>query len=227
MELENDTTTTAAETTTTMMEIEQKEEEEELASPIRTEWPSDSLLKPEHFTIDQQKCLACHKSLGYALPMNKTPKPKYLFCPEPNDCAQTSFLECFVCGNYNNERSGHVVHRPGNSAYTGPSQIYSFMCAHCYKDQMEGEPGLKETQEAMKKYREYRHEQEILENSHLANIASSGGGGSSVVGNTSGVGVGGGGGGVTSKFFPRKRPRPTAPEETPPDIDMRHVEKES
>lgn len=132
------------------------------ASPIRTEWPKDSLLKPEHFTIDSQHCLNCFAKLGYAMPMNREPKVKYLFCDHPN-CQTANFLKCWACGNFNNENSGHLVHRPGNSAYQGPSQIYSFMCVHCYKDQIENEPGVEETKEMYKKFAAVRRENEKKE----------------------------------------------------------------
>lgn len=141
----------------------EKEETEDLsevpASPIRNEWPADSVLKPDHFTIDQQPCLNCNKKLGYAMPMNRIPKVKYLFC-ENSLCQTAHFLQCFVCGKYQSENTAHLVHRPGNSAYQGPSQIYSFMCHYCYKDQLAMEPGLEETREAYKKYREVRQRNE-------------------------------------------------------------------
>ena len=136
--------------------------ENEPASPIRTQWPADSLLKPEHFTIETQRCLNCNANLGYAMPMNRLPKVKYLFCDHPN-CQSTNFLKCFACGNFQSESTGHLVYRPGNSAYTGPSQIYSFMCTYCYKDQMSLEPGPEETKEQYKKFAAVRKENEQKE----------------------------------------------------------------
>lgn len=133
------------------------------ASPIRAEWPKDSMLTKDHFTIDEQHCLVCYKKLGYAMPMNRVPKTKYLFCHDNKDCLAAVFLKCWVCGNFQNENTGYLVHRPGNSAYTGPSQIYNFMCHHCYKDQIEMEPGLEETREQFRKYREVRRENEEKE----------------------------------------------------------------
>lgn len=138
------------------------ENEYEPASPIRTPWPADSLLKPDHFTIDTQRCLNCNANLGYAMPMNRIPKVKYLFCDHPN-CQTTSFLKCWACGNFQNENTGHLVHRPGNSAYQGPSQIYSFMCHHCYQEQMQMEPSVEETKEQYRKFANLRRENEKKE----------------------------------------------------------------
>ena len=140
--------------------------ENEPASPIRTPWPADSMLKPEHFTIETQRCLNCNANLGYAMPMNRLPKVQYLFCDHPN-CQSTNFLKCFACGNFQSESTGHLVYRPGNSAYTGPSQIYSFMCTYCYKDQMSLEPGPEETKEQYKKFAAVRRENEQKEYSKL------------------------------------------------------------
>lgn len=146
--------------------VPDKEEAEKLndepASPIRTEWPADSLLKPEHFTIDQQRCLHCNKELGYAMPMNRLPKVKYLFCDQ-FECQNTQLIHCWACGHFTSENEGHLVNRPGNSAYHGPSAIFSYMCKSCYKDQLELEPGLEETREMYKKYRELRKESEEKE----------------------------------------------------------------
>lgn len=132
------------------------------ASPIRAEWPKDSLLSPSHFTIDTQHCISCHVDLKYAMPMNRIPKTKYLFC-EKTECQQTSFLQCWACGQFQSENTGMLVSRPGNSAYTGPSSIHSFMCKHCYDDQIKMEPGLEETREMFAKYRQMRHENEEKE----------------------------------------------------------------
>jgi len=139
------------------------------ASPIRVEWPSDSLLKEDHFTIDKQRCLVCHTDLGYAMPMNRVPKVKYLFC-EKDNCQKTQFIECFSCGQYHGESTGRLVFRPGNSAYTGPTQIYSFMCTRCYTEQIENEPGVAETQEMMAKVREERKKYEEMEAFHRDEI---------------------------------------------------------
>lgn len=136
--------------------------EDEPASPIREEWPKDSLLKPDHFTIDQQRCLHCSKELGYAMPMNRTPKVKYLFC-DSFECQRTQHIHCWACGHFTSEADGHLVSRPGNSAYTGPSSIFSYMCKSCYRDQLEMEPGLEETRELFSKYREQRKEAEEKE----------------------------------------------------------------
>lgn len=129
------------------------------ASPIRTPWPADSLLPQSHFTIDQQACLNCGKQLGYAMPMNREPKVKYLFC-STETCQQAQFLKCFACGNFQSETSCFLVYRPGNSAYQGPSQIYSIMCNHCYADQQSLEPSLEETREQFAKFREVRQRNE-------------------------------------------------------------------
>jgi hypothetical protein len=135
-------------------------------SPIRDEWPSTSLLSREHFTVDQQHCLNCHKQLGYAMPMNRTPKICYLFCDR---CPkQIQFLNCEICGNLNNENTAVLCHRPGNSGYAGPSQIYSFICHHCLKDQKEQEPGLEETQMLMKNVRALRRKKELEERGETA-----------------------------------------------------------
>jgi hypothetical protein len=141
-------------------------EDEAEYSPLRDDWPATSMLSRDHFTIDVQTCLHCGKRLGYAMPMNKRPKIQYLFC---DLCPKSiSFIRCHVCGNFNNETSGTVVHRPGNSGYSGPSQIYSFMCYHCLKDQKEQEPGVEETREMMKLVRETRRKKELEERGELA-----------------------------------------------------------
>lgn len=142
----------------------------EPASPIRTPWPADSVLPESHFTVDHQHCLACQKDLGYAMPMNRPPKPHYLFCQDNEQCQTTAMVKCWACGNFNNEQTGNIVFKPGNSAYRGPSQIYSFMCHHCFKDQIEMEPGLEETQEMMKKVREERRAEEEKEQ-EIASLA--------------------------------------------------------
>jgi hypothetical protein len=156
-------------------EKEKLEEEEELSSPIRTEWPADTLLKPSHFTIDSQRCLNCCVELGYAMPMNRTPNPKYLFCQDKDECKTAQLLKCWACGNFNSERSGHIVSRPGNSAFQGPSSIFSFMCDYCYKEQCALEPSYEETKEMFAKYREVRRENELKEADKYDFLASTGG----------------------------------------------------
>jgi hypothetical protein len=136
--------------------------ENEPASPIRVEWPKDSLLKPEHFTIDEQRCIHCHKGLGYAMPMNREPKVKYLFC-DNFECQNTQVIHCWACDHFTSVTEGHLVSRPGNSAYHGPSSIHSFMCKTCFADQCAMEPGLEETREMYAKYREARKENEEKE----------------------------------------------------------------
>lgn len=150
-------------------EKEQLEEgydsEEEGSRPVRQEWPAESILDKSHFTIDEQHCLKCRKKLGYALPMNKEPNVKYLFCcnedGSPKCRLQADYLECWACGNLNTQTTGHVVNRPANCAYYEPTQIYDFMCAHCHKDMMEQEPGKEECAEQLKKIRELRREDKI------------------------------------------------------------------
>lgn len=139
---------------------EEYDSEEEGSRPLRQVWPKDTLLYKEHFTIDEQCCLLCRKKLGYALPMNKMANPRFLFCCDDNgnpQCAsKADFIPCWACGNLNNVNSAHVVTRPGNSAYYGPSQIYDFMCKHCHKDMMEMEPGKEECIDQLAKIRELR-----------------------------------------------------------------------
>lgn len=139
--------------------------EEEGSRPVKQEWPAESILEKSHFTIDQQHCLKCRKKLGYALPMNKEPNVKYLFCCEedgaPRCRLQADYLECWACGNLNTQTTGHVVNRPANCAYYDPTQIYDFMCAHCHKDMMEQEPGKEECAEQLKKIRELRREDKL------------------------------------------------------------------
>ncbi len=146
--------------------VPSREEAEDLndvpASPIRVNWPSDSLLKPDHFTIDQQRCLHCSKELGYAMPMNRIPKVGYLFCKD-FECQHTQQIHCWACGHFTSETNGHLVSRPGNSAYTGPSSIFSYMCKTCFEDQCKMEPNLEETREMFQKYRTLRHESEEKE----------------------------------------------------------------
>lgn len=154
--------------------------DEEGARPLRDEWPETSLLSRDHFTIDQQPCLACEKLLGYAMPMNREPNPIFLFCDE--DCRNTaSFLKCLSCGNFNNQTTGSIVKRPGNSAYNGQSEIYMFMCFYCHKEMMENEPGVEETATAMQRYRELRsdaNQQERIIEGAVASAIGPGGGGS-------------------------------------------------
>lgn len=126
-------------------------------SPIRTPWPEDSMLKPEHFTIDQQKCLTCHKDLGYAMPMNAVPKAKYLFC----EAHQNSPVGlCWGCMQHQTDNSCALVYRPGNSSYQGPSSIHTIMCNHCLEDMKKGEPTLEETQKMYKEFAEIRRKNE-------------------------------------------------------------------
>lgn len=129
--------------------------------PVKQEWPKDSLLTPDHFTIDQQQCLKCKKRLGYAMPMNKQANPKYLFCCEENGTEkcrkQADYLQCWACGNLNTQNTGVIVCKPGNCAYyPQPSQIYEFMCHFCHNDMMKNEPGVEECRAQMKKIREAR-----------------------------------------------------------------------
>lgn len=154
-----------------------KEEGEDLsmvpASPVRDEWPKDSLLTKDHFTIDTQKCITCRKDLGYAMPMNRIPKEKYLFCQGPDDiCVETAIIQCFACDKHFCRDTGYFVHRPGNCAYTFPTQIYNFMCKYCYEEQMVGEPGFEETKQKMREFREYRRKMEE-ESKDIANLANS------------------------------------------------------
>lgn len=144
---------------------EEYDSEKEGSRPIKEIWPEDSLLKPDHFTIDHQNCLKCGKDLGYAMPMNKKPNVSFLYCRNEDGSdlcrASLSYLPCHYCGNYNNENTGSLVSRPGNSSYYGPSQIYQFMCYHCHKEMMDNEPGLEECREQMSKIRELRKEEEL------------------------------------------------------------------
>lgn len=156
------------------MEIDSVQvEEEELASPVRDEWPADSLLSKEHFTIDEQPCLSCSKKLGYAMPMNKLPKGKYLFCDplEKPSCTASTFVPCTYCGNLQNYKTeqGYLVFRPGNCAYTTPTQIYAFMCSYCFTDMMRDVPPIEQTREQYKAFRALR---EAGENSDAAAAAT-------------------------------------------------------
>jgi hypothetical protein len=148
-------------------EGDQYDSDVEGSRPIREVWPEDSELTPDHFTIDTQTCLACGKNLGYAMPMNKKPNPKFLFCldEDGNDLCRgkVSYVTCHYCGNFNNESSGSLVSRPGNSGYCGPSSIYSFMCHYCYDEMKKGEPGLEECRTQMAKVREVRRAEEMKE----------------------------------------------------------------
>lgn len=139
--------------------------EEEGSRPVKEEWPSDSLLSIDHFTIDKQYCLKCRKKLPYALPMNKQANPKYLFCcdeqGEPLCAKQADYIQCWACGNLNSQTTAHIVTRPANCAYFEPSQIYDFMCHHCHKDMMENEPGVEECKEQLKKIKELRSQDKI------------------------------------------------------------------
>lgn len=141
---------------------EEYNSEEEGSRPVRQEWPVESILEKTHFTIDEQHCLKCRKRQGYALPMNKEPNVKYLFCcnedGSPKCRLQADYLECWACGNLNTQTTGHVVNRPANCAYYEPTQIYDFMCAYCHKDMIEQEPGKEECAEQLKKIRELRRE---------------------------------------------------------------------
>lgn len=141
--------------------------EKEGSRPIQKKWPSDTALERSHFTVDEQQCLLCKKKLGYAMPMNKEPNIRFLFCmdSEGNDVCRGKAvaLNCWSCGNFNTENSGSIVFRTGNSAFDGPSQIYEFMCYHCHKEMKENEPGLEECREQMKKIREIRKEDELRE----------------------------------------------------------------
>jgi len=134
--------------------------EEEGCRPIRPYWPKGSCLTREQFTIDEQTCLDCGKKLGYAMPMNKTPNIRYLFCLKQDGSQPCrtlpSFFKCFVCGNYHTPATLNIVSRPGNSAYEGPSEIYQFMCGSCHKDQMENEPGVEECRKQMAQIRAAR-----------------------------------------------------------------------
>jgi len=145
---------------------------DEPASPVRDEWPKDSLLTKDHFTIDTQKCLTCRKDLGHAMPMNRIPKEKYLFCGEA--CQNTAVLQCFACDKHFVRDQGHFVHRPGNCAYSFPTQIYNFMCKYCYDEQMATEPGFEETKQKMKEFREYRKQMEAADphGKDIANLSS-------------------------------------------------------
>jgi len=129
----------------------------EPVSPIRTPWPEDSLLKPDHFTIDQQKCLSCHKDLGYAMPMNRVPKSKYLFCEAHRG---SGVGKCWGCLKYQTANTCHIVYRPGNSAYQGPSSIHTIMCHTCMEDMKKGEPSVEETQKMYKEFAELRRKNE-------------------------------------------------------------------
>lgn len=155
------------------------------ASPVRDEWPKDSLLSPSHFTIDKQDCLACNAKLGWAMPMNRIPKVQYLYCsPELYDpsnpevhpgspCFQKAILQCWACTRYFVKDKGNYVFRPGNCAYSHPTQIFSFMCTSCYKDQLANEPGLEETKKQMAEYRRHRKECEEKEKDILSLADSS------------------------------------------------------
>ncbi len=156
------------------------------ASPVRDSWPADSLLKPEHFTIDKQKCCACKADLGWALPMNRIPKEHYLYCggdkydPQSpkktttSPCYEQAVIQCMACEKYFVKTSAHYVHRPGNCAYTTPTAIYGLMCHECYEDQMRLEPGYEETKAKMKAYREMRAslEEKDKDIANLANMPS-------------------------------------------------------
>jgi hypothetical protein len=104
--------------------------------------------------------------------MNKMPAGHFLFCKTseglPKCENNANYLQCLACGNYNNNNTGSIVARPGNSAYAGQSSIYSFMCFHCHKEMMENEPGVKECAEMMKKVREQRRVEELKERNSLA-----------------------------------------------------------
>lgn len=140
---------------------------DELGSrPVKFIWPKDSLLTPDHFTIDQQPCLKCKKKLGYALPMNKEPNVHFLFCCEedgsPKCRLQSDYLNCWACGNFNTQSTGAVVSHPANCAYLPhPTQIYDYMCYHCHKEMMENEPGIQECRDQMKKIRQIRREDKL------------------------------------------------------------------
>lgn len=179
--------------------------EEEPASPVRDKWPADSLLTKDHFTIDTQKCLTCRHDLGYAMPMNRIPKEKYLFC-DKEECSTSAILQCFACDKHFIRDVGHFVHRPGNCAYTFPTQIYNFMCKYCYSEQMTLEPGYEETKKQMKEFREYRKRMEAEDPGR--DIASLANGPSTAQpawyrrsSSSSGSGGGGGGGDGPSCYF--------------------------
>lgn len=153
------------------------------ASPVRDIWPADSLLKPEHFTIDKQKCCACKADLGWALPMNRIPKEHYLYCggdltsKNPlytSPCYDQAVIQCMACEKHFVKTKAHYVHRPGNCAYTTPTAIYGLMCGDCYEDQMKLEPGYEETKAKMKAYREMRAslEEKDKDIANLANMPS-------------------------------------------------------
>lgn len=132
--------------------------------PLRYKWPKETTLGRDHFTIDTQQCVDCGKDLKWMMPMNKKPNGRYLFCHNEEGaqiCGKNHYLRCHYCGNINNENSGAIVFRTGNSAFDGPSQIYQFMCYHCHKEQMETEPGLKECREKMTEIREVRRQDEM------------------------------------------------------------------
>lgn len=147
-------------------EDENYNSEVEGSRPIKKNWPKDSVLPRSHFYIEEQQCLKCHHLLGYAMPMNKLPNIKFLFCINEDGSRKCSldnpYLECHHCGNLTHSGSGgHFCHRPGNSAYDGPSQIYQFLCHHCLKDQKENEPGVEECKAQMKLIREMRKKDEL------------------------------------------------------------------
>lgn len=146
-------------------EDEEYDSEKEGSRPVQPNWPKDSLLRRDQFTIDEQQCLKCRKLLGYAMPMNKEPNAKYLFCVEEDGTekcrSESQYLNCFACGNYHSSATATVVCRPGNSGYEGPSSIYNFMCYSCHKDMMENEPGVEECKRNMAAIREKRREDEL------------------------------------------------------------------
>ena len=158
---------------------EEKDSEAELgpSSPIpKDRWPADSLLTREHFTLDNQRCLVCEADLGYQMPMNRTPKPKYLFCPtglSPN-CFISPVYKCLSCGHFSSSNQGDLVSRPANSGYDGPAECFSFMCTYCYNEQKAGEPGLQETKEAMAAFREVRRQADDLELEKYERLAAGG-----------------------------------------------------
>lgn len=139
--------------------------DEEGSRPIRPRWPKTSQLGRDHFTIDKQACLDCGKQLQYAMPMNKRPNGTFLFCHNEESgvetCGHTNYIRCYTCGNFNTVSTGGIVHRPGNSAFDGPSDIFQFMCHHCHREQQEREPGLEECRKQMKAIRELRREDEL------------------------------------------------------------------
>ena len=127
--------------------------------PLRKKWPKDTLLPRDHFTIDEQQCMNCEKKLGYAMPMNKRPNKRFLFCSE--ECFDFTHIRCVDCGNFTFIDSGYLVNHPGNSGFDGPSDIFRFQCKSCYQDMVAAAPTAEECAKQMKELRKLREKDEL------------------------------------------------------------------